>query len=261
MAQPQRVLVTRAPHQGSALAERLLAFGLDPVLIPAIQILPPSSLEALDSELDKPGQFQWIVLTSANAVPVFVDRLGGRVLPGTTRIAAIGPATARALQAANLPVDLVPPEAVAESLASALLPFAVQPSSNPTRFLLIRAEEGRDHLPDRLRQAGAEVRVVPAYRTVVAQDSVDLVASLFQGQSDPLDAITFTSSSSVRNLLALCEAAQVQLPGAALRVSIGPITSATLRQAGYPPHAEAPVATVESLAETVANVLRADIRG
>ncbi len=254
---PARVLVTRAPHQGSELAERLRASGLSPVLIPAIEIVEPFSFEGLDDALCGLERFDWVVFTSANAVPVFARRLDGRPLPAILRVAAIGASTARALQAAGLPVHLVPPQAVAESLADALLPFARRPDGGRSSFLVVRAEEGRDHLPDTLRAAGAEVLLAPAYRTVVAEGSVTLLRDLFSDPAKKLAAVTFTSSSTARNLLALCEAAGVQLPQEILRISIGPITSATMHEIGWPPHAEAPEASVASLAETVVNAMAA----
>ncbi len=252
---PARVLVTRAPHQGSELAERLRAQGLLPVLIPAIEIVEPFSFAALDNALRELEHFDWVVFTSANAVPVFAGRRNGRVLPASLRIAAIGASTARVVQAAGLPVHLVPPQAIAESLADALLPFVRKPDGGKSSFLVVRAEEGRDHLPDTLRAAGAEVLLAPAYRTVVAEGSVALLRELFSDPANGLAAITFTSSSTARNLLALCEAAGLQLPDEVLRISIGPITSATMRELGWPPHAEAPEATVTSLADTVAKAI------
>jgi uroporphyrinogen-III synthase len=144
----------------------------------------------------------------------------------------------------------VPPQAVAESLLDSLLTYARQVDGSPARFLLIRAEDARDLLPDALRAAGAEVVIAPAYRTVVPAGSIEIIRSLF-GDPEGLAAITFTSSSTVRNLLALCEAAGVKLPSSVLRVSIGPITSETMRSLGHPPHAEALDASVASLAQAV----------
>ncbi len=121
----------------------------------------------------------------------------------------------------------------------------------PTRFLLVRAEDARDVLPEALRAAGAEVTIAPAYRTVVPSGSIDAVRELFRGEAPGIAAVTFTSSSTARNLLALCEAAGVVLPATAVRVSIGPITSETLRSLGYAPHAEAVTASVAALAQAV----------
>lgn len=252
-----RVLVTRSQRQSSELATKLSEIGLDPVVVPAIEIAPPASFEVLDEALAQLSSFDWLIFTSANAVEAMQHRLGSvpSLAPGTwPQIAAIGPATARALEAIGLAANLIPPQAVAELLADALLRRAVQSGGSPKRFLLIRAEDARDVLPDELRAAGAQVVIAPAYRTVVPGGSVDMIRRLF---ADPaaLAAISFTSSSSARNLLALCEAAGVKLPLSALRVSIGPITSETLRSLGYPPHAEALEASVASLAEAVGQVL------
>lgn len=280
VSSPARVLVTRSARQGSGLAEHLRSLGLEPVLLPAIETVAPSSYHLLDIALAELEHFDWVLFTSANAVEAFAHRLTSKLphselkteqnLPSfstSPKLAAIGPATAQALQNLGWTPNLIPARAIAESLTDALLPYARQPDGSPTRFLLIRAEEAREHLPETLRTAGAEVTIAPAYRTVIPAGSADLLRTLLNlspehnqhGVLPPMPiagrprirAITFTSSSTARNLLALCEAAGVSLPEAALRVSIGPITSQTLRDLGLPPHAEAPEATVASLAETV----------
>lgn len=257
MSLAPRVLVTRAAHQSSGLAEHLLGLGLEPVLIPSIEIVPPASFEVLDKAVNEMGSFDWLVVTSVNAVPVLAERLGGWRAGNRVKVAAIGSATAKALQATGIAVDLVPAAAMAESLAEALLPAAYGIGGQPSRFLIVRAEVGRDLLPDRLRAAGAEVVVAPAYRTVIPAGSAEQLGQLFSAnRGRGLPAVTFSSGSTVHNVLALCEAAQVSLPPEALRISIGPITSATLRSFGYPPHAEAPTATIESLAATVLEALR-----
>ena len=258
MSQRKRVLVTRAPNGASTLAEHLHSLGLDPILIPAIATADPSSFAALDAALDGLASFGWLVFTSATAVQAFADRLkaapAAASLPSTLQIAAIGPATAQA--AATLgPVAAIPPQAVAESLLATLLPHARQPDGTPTRFLLVRAEEARDVVPEGLQAAGAQVTVAPAYRTVIPEASVDQIRRLFANSANHPDAITFTSSSTARNLVSLCQAAQVRLPETALRVSIGPITTQTLNDLGLPPHAEAREANVLALAEEVLRVL------
>lgn len=251
---PYRVLVTRAQHQASELAERLSELGLQPLPLPVIEIAEPMSFAALDEALASLQHFQWIVFTSVNAVEA-AGRRGFAKRQGV-RIAAIGPATARALEAIGMVADLVPAQAVAEAMARELLPHARQDDGAATRFLLVRAEEARDVLPEALRAAGGDVTIAPAYRNVIPASSVEAVREMFSKPERMPDAIPFTSSSSARNLLALCEAAGVRLPAAALRVSIGPITSETLRELGCPPHAEAPVASVQSLAEAVAAALQ-----
>ncbi len=285
-----RVLVTRAAGQGSELAERLRGLGADPVLIPAIELAPPISYGALDCALANLESFDWILFTSANAVEVFAKRwqggpalepaaidrvplasaapwsMGGLLRPALQggeprfhrpKIAAIGPATARVLGEIGFTVDLIPPQAVGESLASALLPYARPEEGRPRRFLLVRAEEAREHLPETLRAAGAEVTVTAAYRTVIPEGSVALLRSLFlpAGAGAPVRAITFTSSSTARNLLALCAAAGVTFPESALRLSIGPITTRTLADLGLPAHAQAAEATVAALAQATMRAL------
>ena len=293
LAKKPRVLVTRAPGQGSELAEQLRALGADPVLVPAIELAPPTSFDALDRALADVQSFDWMLFTSANAVEAFANRWHGRAVLGTAtpgrvphpreapssigrlllsepqdgrppvpvpKIAAIGPATAQALEKIGFTVDLTPPQAVGESLASALLLYAAPIDRKPRRFLLIRAEEAREHLPETLRAAGAEVTVAPAYRTVIPEASVALLQSLFHAADagapiERIQAITFTSSSTARNLFALCAATGIALPETALRASIGPITTRTLAELGWPAHAEAAEATVLSLAQATMEAL------
>lgn len=259
-----RVLITRSPHQASALAEQLRARGAEPILIPTIELAEPTSFAALDAALGRLDRFHWVIFTSANAVEAFSKRrqLGSgsaepwALGPGThPRIAAIGSATARALEGAGLPVDLLPAQAVAESLAEALLPLAVQPDGTPTRFLLLRAEVAREYLPDALRAAGAEVTIAPVYRNVMPARSIAAVRELFSEEKNWPDAITFTSSSTVTNFQALLEAGGVSFPQVVARISIGPVTSQTLRDLGLPPHAEAAEPNLASLVEEVVRVL------
>jgi uroporphyrinogen-III synthase len=237
-----RILITRSPHQASALAEEVRELGAEPVFLPTIELAEPSSFGPLDKAIAGLSGFDWLIFTSANAVEVFAAR-GGVPREGL-RVAAIGPATAGALEVAGFRVDLMPSSAVAESLVDGL-----QAVSNvrDTRFLLVRAEVGRELLPETLRAAGAEVTVVAAYRTVIPAGSVEAVRELFGERGRWPDAITFTSSSTAMNLLSLLEVAGLDLPDRILRVSIGPITSQTLRDAGYPPHAEAKQTSVHAL--------------
>ncbi len=248
-----RILITRAPHQASPLADALRDAGLEPVLIPTIEIAPPTTFALVDEALAHLDRFHWLIFTSANAVEAFHQRLKEVVilsakdllLSNRTKIAAIGPSTANALQQTGLTPDLIPPQAVAESLAEALLPHA-RPG---IRFLLVRAEQARDVLPIALRAAGAEVTIAPAYRTVIPTASAQQIRDLFHSPATWPDAIAFTSGSTVTNLFALLESAGLTMPPEVRRVSIGPITSQTLRELGYPPHAEAAQPTVPALAQ------------
>ena len=141
----------------------------------------------------------------------------------------------------------MPERYVAESLAEALRKEAPAAS-----MLLVRAEVARDVLPELLREAGARVTIVDAYRNVVPEDSIVKVRELFVG--DPPEAITFTSASTARNLRELLEAAAVEIPAGTILASIGPITSEAMRQLGWEPSVEAQEATIASL---VAGLLQA----
>jgi len=263
-----RVLITRSPHQASPLADQLRALGADPILIPTIELADPTTFAPLDQALTHLDHFHWLLFTSANAVEAFHKRLQ-HLEPSATsyslfltscRIAAIGSATARALEAAGLRADLLPPQAVAESLAEALLPHALQPDGTPTHFLLLRAEIAREHLPDTLRAAGADVTIAPVYRTLVPADSITAICNLFSTPNNWPAAITFTSSSTATNLLALLEASSLTLPQEIQRISIGPITSQTLRDLNLPPHAEAAEPTIPSLVAEVVKALHLNNR-
>jgi uroporphyrinogen-III synthase len=250
----KRILITRSPHQSSDLAERLRASGIEPILIPTIEIVEPTTFAPLDAAISHLNTFHWLLFTSANAVEAFHRRheaLKGKGFSPSVKVATIGPATTRAAEAAGLPVDLTAPQAVAEALAEALLPHALQPSGSPTRFLLVRAEQARDHLPDTLRAAGAKVTITPAYRTIIPESSIPAIRDLFSHPENYPSAITFTSSSTAHNLLALLDAAELTLPPNILRASIGPITSQTLRDLGFPPHIEAGEPSVPSLAAAI----------
>jgi len=238
----RRILVTRARGQASVLATQLETLGATTILIPTIEIAPPSSYATLDAALASLGSFDWLIFTSANALRVFTERaqfLG--VSPQANRIAAIGPATAQAVLDAGMMVDLVPPRAVAESLAEALRPHAAN-----ARMLLVRAAVARDILPDALAASGATVTVAEAYRTVIPQGSVEQLRSLFV--DNPPDAITFTSASTAQNLVALMSEAGIEIPQGPALASIGPITSQAMRDLGFEPTVEAVEATISALA-------------
>ncbi|MDW5265129.1 MULTISPECIES: uroporphyrinogen-III synthase [Acidobacteriaceae] len=257
--QNKRILVTRTRQQASDLAARLEALGATPILIPTIEIVPPQSYALLDSALAQIETYDWLLFTSANAVEVFHQRLpknlgaprpdSGTWVSGSHRspkIAAIGPATARAVQGIGLPVDFIPPKYVAESLAEALAPEA-----HGKRFLLIRAAEARDILPEALTTAGATVTIAEAYRNQIPPESIPALRQLFATPASYPDAITFTSASTARNFVSLLEAADLSLPSQIALASIGPITSQALSDLGLEPSIEAPAATIDALIQSL----------
>lgn len=248
MAQAPRVLVTRAPHQASALGDALADLRLRVASVATITLAPPTDeYETLDRELTRLDEYDWLLFTSANAVAVFAEHLEDEAVPLSCGIASIGAATSKALREAGFPVRLQAPTAVAESLARALVPHA-----KGARMLLVRAETGRDVLVEQLTAAGAEVTLAPAYQTVIPQESVERL----RRELPTVDAVTFTSSSSVDNFFALLEAAGLALSPSMVLASIGPVTSATLRDHGRKPTIEAREPSVMSLASAVATALR-----
>ncbi len=231
----RRVLVTRAREQASALSDLLIARGAEPVEFPVIKIEPVTDTAQLDAALAGLGGYDWVVFTSANAVPVVAARLealgrDGRAFAGT-KIAAIGPATAESLRRLlGLRADFVPREAVAEGL------LADWPDAEMAgkRVLVPRALEAREILPDRLRDRGAIVDVIPVYETVL--DDSEAESLRVQIRKGEIDAITFTSSSTVRNFArAMSDSASeeaVRLPAACIVAAIGPVTAETARELG-----------------------------
>jgi len=241
----KRVLVTRARAQASQLAAALRAAGAEPIEIPAIAIVPPHSYAHIDAAIGALKDFDWLIFTSANAVQVFCERaLYAGVHPATygLKLAAVGPATAAAVRDAGMKVALVPQKFVAESLLAELRPLVGGES-----VLLVRAEVARDVLPHGLREAGAEVTVADAYRNELPAGSVSRLRELFGDNKLIPHAITFTSSSTARNAHTLLLAADVIVPAETVLASIGPVTSATMRELGWTPTVEATEATIPGL--------------
>ncbi len=235
------IVVTRSREQASALSTGLRALGAAVIEIPTIAILPPRSYAPLDAALTRWHTYDWLIVTSANTARVLAERLRAleRAQIGQPPTVAVGPATAAALRQNGLRVDLEPRPAVAESIVAALKDRVAG-----QRVLLARAEVARDLLPEALTRAGAHLTLVDAYRTVLAEESRALVAEIFAGASASgprhrIDALTFTSSSTVNNLAALLEKAEALWPRGSKVFSIGPITSATLRAHGIEPDQEA----------------------
>ncbi len=245
--QGRRILVTRASGQASALATLLEQHGAEPILIPTIELAPPRSWCALDAALASIRSFDWLLFTSANAVHAYVTRartLG--LAPQAKRIAAIGPATAKAVQQTGLAehIDLIPPQYIAESFAAALAPHA-----DGTSMLLVRAATARDLLPEALTAAGATLTLAEAYQTIVPQSSIEALRTLFN--THPPNAITFTSASTAQNLAALLEFASLTLPPGVTLASIGPITSQAMRELSLTPTIEAAESTIPAVVEAL----------
>ncbi len=232
----RRVLVTRAAHQAGKLSEGLRAAGAEPVEVPILDIRPPASLKPLDLALHQLDRYHWLILTSANTVRALTERAAELGIPLQTpitlKVATVGDATAAAARTAGFAVTLVPESYVAESMLRGLTSLV-----SGRKVLLARAAIARDLVPEVLRKAGAEVTVVDAYQNVMPEDAPErLRAALASG----IDAATFTSSSSASHLANAARAAGIKFPFAKVAaVSIGPVTSQTLRELGWEPAVEA----------------------
>jgi uroporphyrinogen-III synthase len=245
------IAITRAAEQAPALARRLERLGARVTTLSTIGIEPLQDTRQLDAAIGDLGSYDWIVLTSVNGVRAFAQRLAacGRTWADRqrARVAVIGPATAEALKSCGVTPDLMPEEYVAEAILASLGNVAGQ------RILLVRADIARRALAEQLAVRGAEVDEVAAYRTVTRALPAEALEQLLG--ADRPDAVTFTSSSTVRGLAeALREAGHEPrqvLAGIAL-VAIGPITAATLRGYSLDPAATATEYTVPGLVRALA---------
>ncbi|HUZ04100.1 MAG TPA: uroporphyrinogen-III synthase [Acidobacteriaceae bacterium] len=235
----RRILITRARHQAGALYNALQTLGAQVIAIPTIEIIPPDSYAALDDALLSLARYHWLVLTSANGVAAMWDQMQALNIDPeilqSVQLAAVGPATAHALQKRGWMVHVTPKEYVAESVVNAL-----RDQVAGKRVLLIRAKIARDVIPEELTRLGADVRVVEAYQTVMPQDASRQIKSIFADPAGYPEIVTFTSSSTVENFFILLHEAELDaLPEGILIASIGPITSQTLRKHGIEPDVEA----------------------
>jgi len=251
-----RILVSRARKQANALSSALRDLGCQVTEIPFIEIRPPRSYRPLDAAMRNLESYEWLILTSVNGVQALFERMAKKNLDASAlahlKIAAIGPATESAVRKHGLPVTVTPKEYVAESVVRAL-----HRRVNGRRVLLVRARVARDVIPRQLRKAGARVDVVAAYETVVPPSSGKRLRAIVAGRKRP-HAITFTSSSTVRNFVRLLglRSARAALKKTAPRhgvhtASIGPVTSATLRKFGLPVDIEAGEYTIPGLVTAI----------
>jgi uroporphyrinogen-III synthase len=276
-----RVLVGRAKHQAGALSAELRKRGAEVLEVPFIEIRKPRSFKPLDTALKNLNTYDWLILTSVNGVEAMWDRMKktgegrdfgraverrksksasaveGRLL----HIAAIGPATRKAIEQRGAPVDVVPKEYVAESVVKSL-----KSKVNGKRVLLVRAKVARDVIPRELRKAGAHVEVVEAYETVVPKSSRTRLRAALKNLRARPHVVTFTSSSTVRNFVELLgsraavkslqpfrgrgRARHIKLEGVRM-ASIGPVTSATLRELGLPVDITAKEFTIPGLINAI----------
>jgi len=250
------VLVSRAKKQAGALSSVLKELGCQVIEIPFIEIREPSSYNLLDTALRNLATYDWLILTSVNGADALFGRMAKLKLDSAAlsqlNIAAIGPATKAAIEKHGLRVTVTPKEYVAESVVASL-----HKRVKGKRVLLVRARVARDVIPRELRKAGATVDVVEAYETVAPKSSQRRLRAVLSGKRKP-HAITFTSSSTVRNFVSLLgiRSARAALKKAAPNdgvhsASIGPVTSATLREFGLPVDIEAQTFDIPGLVAAI----------
>lgn len=238
------VVVTRSADQAPELARRLRELGAEVVCAPTIRIADPDDGgAALRAAVAGVHTRDWVVLTSPNGAARFVEALGAERLPGSVRVAVVGPGTAAVVSDHGMHVDLVPPRAVAESLLDVFPPLP--PGGG--RVLVVRAAVARDVLPDGLAERGWAVEVVEAYRTVPERYDA-ATRSLVRSA----DVVAFTSSSTVTHFVSAMGGngpAVEEGPGSV--ACIGPVTAATARDAGFEVTVEATPHSVEGLVAAV----------
>lgn len=243
----KRIVITRSRAQSSRMAERVSELGGEPILFPTIVIAPPEDPSELDERISRIASFDWIIFTSVNAVELFFHRFFEirqdiRDLAGP-RFGAIGPVTAEAVRKRGIRVDLLAKEFVAEGVLALFSEAEVRGK----RFLIPRAQKAREILPEGLSAMGGEVTVVSVYRTLVPSDpDVEKMRGLLH--EGRVDALTFTSSSTVRHFARILGNGCLQdMVRGAVIASIGPVTSATIREIGLPVHVEAKEYTIDGL--------------
>src|SRR6478672_4421316 len=252
----KKIVVTRTRKQASGLSNKLRALGAHVIELPTIRIEPPGNLREFAELVQDAHVYDWIVFTSANGVEAFFDIFfklydDAREIGGA-RIAAIGPATAQRVKDFHLHVDLQPDEFVAEGVVRE---FKQQGSIENLRILLVRAEKARDILPRELSAMGAIVDEGFAYRTV--PETRDRSGARRQLAHDGADLITFTSSSTVENFLAL----GLPWPKGMQVASIGPITSKTIRDHGLKVNIEARRHDIDGLVDAIRDSLAKPMPG
>jgi uroporphyrinogen-III synthase len=225
-----RIVITRPAAQAVDFAERLASLGAIPIVFPTIQVETLRDNPELDRALTNLHNYDWLVITSVNGVAAIFERLsalGIHRLPGSLKVAAIGPQTAAALRSVGVQPDFVPQEYIAEAILPGLGNLL------HLKVLLLRADIARPALTESIRQAGGEACEIPAYRTLAGQPDPRALEALREG----VDLVTFTSSSTVRHFIDLVRQNgldPVHLPGNPRFVCIGPITAKTAEEEGLP---------------------------
>lgn len=258
----RRVLVTRPRNQSGEMTALLEQLGATVIHCPTIEIIEPSSWAALDAAIDRLHTYDWLVFTSSNGASSFFRRLierrsDGIAIIANVKVCAIGPATAKAIESFGARAEVIATDSKAEGALKAITEHVGNLDKlRGLRFLIPRARIGRDLLPTELTQLGAQVDDVEAYQTVKPSfDSASLIELFTEGK---IDAVTFTSSSTISNFAALVGQSDLSsLTGKSVIACIGPITAATAQEYGLKniiqPEAYTAAALVDALARRISD--------
>ena len=246
------VLVTRAREQASALTFKLENLGAKCIEAPVIKIVEPESYVDLDNGIENIADYQWLIFTSANGVEYFFNRLQNQGKDSRAikaKVVAIGVATAKALRAQGIIADIVPVEFVAEGIVDAIKDMI----KSGDKVLIPRAKVAREVLPQKLRDLGAVVDVATAYQTVIGDvDKTEIIAKI---ENHEIDLITFTSSSTVTNLIDMLGSEAKKLINSCKTACIGPITAKTCMDNDIEPDGVAADYTIDGLTEVILDMI------
>lgn len=249
----RRILVTRSAGQSGEFSRLLEHQGAEGLTCPVIELADPEDFGPLDTQIERLGRVDILILTSANAVERFFSRLRVRGLDlralAGIRMVAVGPKTARSIEAQGILPDLVPADSRAEGVVAELLEQGVAGRT----VLYPRAALARELIPARLTEAGAEVAAPILYRTLPTREGTGRLRQALKGG---LDAVTFTSSSTVTHLFDLADADQREVLSRLPLFSIGPETSKTIRRLGLQVAAEASLSTLEGMTASLIEYFR-----
>ncbi len=246
----KRIVITRARAQASSLVSMLSRLGAHCIEIPSIQIVPPQDLDPLKKSIENISKYDWLVFTSVNGVKFFFDTLFDmgkdvRIL-GHLKFACIGPVTKERLRDFGITSDILPETYRAESVIDAFSMVEIKDK----KVLLPRAKKARTILPEELTKMGARVDEVTAYETRLDDEGKEELIALLE--SNEIDAVTFTSSSTVSNFMSMLESKDTKkLLKNVVTASIGPITSDTARSLDIEPAIEAKEYTIQGLVDSL----------
>jgi uroporphyrinogen III methyltransferase / synthase len=246
------VLVTRTREQAHSLVDPLEALGAEVLSMPVLVTVDPEDWGPVDAAIESIGNYDWIVFTSTNGVDRFLHRFRARHGDyddlASTCMAAVGSATAHRMRAEGFPPAIVPEDFRAEGLVAAFRELGAEKCH---RVLIPRAEEAREVLPEALSSMGCEVDVVTVYRTAAADPDPEVISRLRAGT---VDVGTFTSGAIAHAFLDAVASAGLDAGTVMNRmvvVSVGPVTTAALKQLGFTADAEAVESTMGSLVDAV----------